>query len=262
MNDDPPRQNNLGQIDVPDLGMGCRWGADLAAASKALAAYFERLAEYQLEATNEMARVAKDPSRAAEAYSTYMQRLTQMYAEMQGALEKMMREAQWLAGSIYSGGTGPWPTGGPGTFGTPLVPSLKYGQAASQNPSGPGDWRFDPGQSLPPANAPFGPSAVAEPATGSTSLPFYSRSTSPLVPPLSVFKTAPSSFELGPASDPSVDKDVLAARAELREQRLVPSSLRPAAPQVGYPMPRDCAAETSGVKYRCDGYRRVARAKL
>ena len=95
-------------------------------------------------------------------------------------------------------------------------------------------------------------------------LPSYSIPAFPMMPAMPVmpaFNPLPVSAGATPAPDYAVDKDVLSARAELQESVLPPAPPIPPAPQLGYSAPGTNAAETSGIKYRCDGYRRVARAK-
>ena len=244
--------------------VGSRWAANLSATSKALAAYFERLSEYQLEASNEVSRMANDPSHALEAYATYTSRLMQMQAEMQAALQKIMGDTQLLYENIRRSVEGQLAAPGNSALGAVLAPGMKYGQAESENPGGPGDWRFDPVQGLPLMGSILGMPSVTTPAPASTMLPSYSIPAFPMMPAMPVmpaFNPLPVSASATPVPDYAVDKDVLSARVELQDSVLPPTPPLPPAPQPGYTMPSTNVAETSGVKYRCDGYRRVARAK-
>jgi hypothetical protein len=232
----------------------CGWGATLSAISKNLATYFERLSEYQLEASNELSRLATDPSRAPEAYATYMSRLMQMQSELQAAMQKNMVDAQQLYENSRRSVEVQLAAPGNGGLGGVVAPGMKYGQPGSRNPGGPGDWSFDPVQGLPLMDSSLSlPSlATPAPAPASTMLPWSSIPAFPMMP---VFSPTLSSASAGLPLDDTIDKDVLSARAELR------GSVLPPAPQLGYTMPRTDATATSGIKYRCDGYRRVARAK-
>ena len=238
--------------------------ANLSATSKALATYFERLSEYQLEASNELSRLAADPSRAPEAYATYMSRLMQMQGDLQAAMQKIMGDAQQLYENMRRSVEGQLSAPGNSALGAVLAPGMKYGQAGSENPGGPGDWRFDPGQGLPLMDPTLGLPTLTTPAPASIMPPSYSMPAFPMLPAMpamSAFSTAPWPATTAPPPDYTIDKDVLSARAELQESVLPPTPPLPPAPQLGYSVPGTNAAETSGIKYRCDGYRRVARAK-
>ncbi len=240
------------------------WGTYLPAASKALATYFERLSEYQLEASNELSRLAADPSRAPEAYANYMSRLMQMYSELQAAMQKIMSDAQQLYENMQRSVEGQLSAPGNSALGAVLAPGMKYGQAGSENPGGPGDWRFNPGQGLPLMDPTLGLPSLATLASASIMPPSYSMPAFPMLPAMpamSAFNTAPWPATTAPPPDYTIDKDVVSVRAELQESVLPPTPPLPPAPQVGYTMPGTNAAETAGIKYRCDGYRRVARAK-
>ena len=240
------------------------WGTYLPAASKALATYFDRLSEYQLEASNELSRIARDPSRAPEAYATYMARLMQMYGELQAAMQKFMSDAQQLYENMQRSVEGQLSAPGNTGSGAVLAPGMKYGQAESESPAGPGDWRFDPAQGLPLMDSSLGLPSLATPIPTSITLPATSISAFPTMPAMPMMPTlnlAPWPATTAPPPDYTIDKDVLSARAELQESVLPSTPPLPPAPQPGYTMPSTNVAETSGVKYRCDGYRRVARAK-
>lgn len=264
------RKNLWGWLDVPSkdlLGpdIVSQWGGNFAATSTSLATYFERLSEYQLEASNELSRLAADPSRAPEAYATYMSRLMQMYSELQAAMQKIMGDTQQLYENMQRSVEGQLAAPGNSALGAVLAPGMKYGQAESENPGGPGDWRFDPVQGLPLMGSILGMPSVTTPAPAAPMLPSYSIPAFPMMPAampaMPAFNPLLVSAGATPARDYTVDRDVLSARAELQDSVLPPAPLPPPAPQVGYSMPGTNVAETSGIKYRCDGYRRVARAK-
>ena len=153
----------------------------------------------------------------------------------------------------------------------------------------PGGWRFDPGQhvpgpdSLPMAAAmPLAPSAstiamntaLNSPTTSTPRWPsmpsmppmpwpYPPAMTTPAVPAPSNHDgmTAPSAAALQ-TSDPT-DSDVAASLAETRAAQAMFPPVPPAPPSPAsvYPAPCATSAAASGVSYRCDGYRRVARAK-
>ncbi len=260
-------QHNSTQDDVLRPSQSCGWVTNLTSTSKALSTYFERLSEYQLEASNELSRLAADPSHAPEAYATYMARLTQMYSEWQAAMQKLMADAQQLYEIMQRNVEGQLSAPGNTGLGTALAPGMKYGQARSENPGGPGDWRFDPAQGLPLMDASvIAPNPItATPASVTlsvTSTPaFPAMPSMPMMPLLTAF-TTPSPASAAPPPDYTPDQDVLSARAELQHSVLPPAPPLPPAPQSGYTLPSICGSETAGIKYRCDAYRRVARAKL
>ena len=202
----------------------CRWGAGLAAATKALAALFERMAEYQLDATRDMARLTRDPSRAMESYNSYAGRMMQMQAELQGSVEKLTRDADLMYENLRReiDGDAAAPPNAP----SPDVrPTMRYGQPASEGMRGPGDWRFDPNQGLPPSES---PTAITKPP--------------PYAPP-STNMSAPAAEAYPPAPAP------LAAQPQ------------PSMPRSAYPVASAAPSEAGAVQYGRDGYRRVARAK-
>lgn len=244
-----------------------QWGGNFVTTSKALADYFNRLSEYQLEAGNELSRLAADPSRAPEAYATYMARLTQMYNEWQVAMQKLMADAQQLYETMQRNVEGQVFAPGNSGLGAVLAPSMKYGQAGSENPGGPGDWRFDPAQGLPLMDASVIAPNPVMPTPASVTLPTTSIPAFPTMPtmpmmPLLAALTTPLRANTAPPADYTPDQDVLSARAELQHSVLPPAPPLPPAPQSGYSVASTSGSETSGIKYRCDAYRRVARTKL
>ena len=250
--------------------IGSHWCGWRAAFESALSTYINRLSEYQLEASNELSRLAADPSRAPEAYATYMARLTQMYSEWQAAMQKLMADAQRLYENMQRNVEGQLFAPGNSGLGAVLAPGMKYGQAGSENPGGPGDWRFDPAQGLPLMDASVVGPAPVMPTPASVTLPatsipaFPTRPAMPSMPsmPLLTAFTTPSPAGAAPPPDYTPDQDVLSARAELQHSVLPPAPPIPPSPQLGYTMPSTSGTETAGIKYRCDAYRRVARAKL
>ena len=282
---------DLSQPDANYVHTVCRWGAGLAATSKALAALFERMAEYQLQSTQDMARLARDPSRMAEAYSAYGARMMQMQAELQGAMEKVQRDADLLYENLRRSLDEVMSAPASSPMGAPTVsPMMKFGAAASEGVDGPGGWRFDPGQRIPgPDSLPMTPAIPQAPSasTVTTSSPSSSSPSSspnwpamPFMPPMPWpyppamttpavpapsnhdGMTAPSATALQ-TSDPT-DSDVAASLAETRAAQAMFPPVPPAPPSPAsvYPAPCATSAAASGVSYRCDGYRRVARAKL
>jgi hypothetical protein len=272
----------------------CRWGAGLAATSKALAALFERMAEYQLQSTQDIARLARDPNHMAQAYADYGSRMMQMHTEMQGSMEKIQREADLLYENLRRSLDDAMSARVTSPMGAQVVsPAMKYGAAASAGVDGPGGWQFDPSQLLPgPDSGPPSPPmpqtpsastvATAAPANAPTSnapmwpsMPFM-----PPMPPMSWLypqgmsgstTPLPSRYdEISPprgivlqTTDPT-DADVAASLAETRAAQAMfpPVPAAPPAPASIYPAACATTDAASGVSYRCDGYRRVARAKL
>lgn len=282
---------DLSQPDANYAHALCRWGAGVAATSKALAALFERMAEYQLQATQDMACLSRDPSRMAQAYADYGSRMMQMQAEMQGSMEKIQREADLLYENLRRGLDDAMTAPMTSPMGAAAVsPAMKYGAAASEGVDGPGGWRFDPSQRLPGADS--RPTSPAIPQTTSpdaitastpASSPPYSAPvwpSMPFMPPMPPMPwlfpqglsesvaPVPSNYdEAGPPSSAALqtyeptDTDVAASLAEARAAQAMFPPVPPAPPSV-YPASCETPDIASGVSYRCDGYRRVARAKL
>ena len=168
-------------------------------------------------------------------------------------------------------------------MGAPTVsPVMKFGAAASEGVDGPGGWRFDPGQRIPGPDSlpmtPAMPQALAESAVAMNpplSSPTANAPTWPAMPfmppmplPYPPAQTAsavpmPRNYDDVSASSAdalqisaSPDSDVADPRAA---EAMLPAA--PPAPGSVYPPPCATSATASGVSYRCDGYRRVARAK-
>jgi hypothetical protein len=266
----------------------CRWGAGMAAASKALAALFERMAEYQLQATRDMACVSRDPSRLAQAYADYGSRMMQMQAEMQGSMERIQREADLLYENLRRSLDDAMAAPTASTLGSSsLSPAIKYGAAASEGVDGPGGWRFDPSQRLPaPDSRPPSPSMPHTPAS-SAFPPAAATSTAPasapMWPSMPFLPAMPWLFPQGGAESVApvpvnydevgllngdalqtyepTDSDVAVSLADARAAEAMFPRPPPAPPTV-YPASCDLPEVASSVSYRCDGYRRVARAKL
>ena len=284
----PSSWYDLSQPDANYAHAVCRWGAGLAATSKALAALFERMAEYQLQATQDMARLSRDPSRMAQAYADYGSRMMQMQTEMQGSMEKIQREADLLYENLRRSLDDTMSAPMTSPMGAPLIsPAMKYGAAASAGVDGPGGWQFDPSQRLPgPDSRPLSPAMPQTPAatvvatSAPVSMPTYSAPMWPSMLPMpwlypqgiaESMAATPSRYdEISPPqgtalqnADPT-DADVAASLAEARAAQAMfpPAPLAPPAPSSVYPAACATSDVASGMSYRCDGYRRVARAKL
>lgn len=285
---------DLSQPDANYAHAICRWGAGLAATSKALAALFERMAEYQLQATQDMARVSRDPSRMAQAYADYGSRMMQMQTEMQGSMEKIQREADLLYENLRRSLDDAVSAPLTNPMRAPLVsPEMKYGAAASVGVDGPGGWQFDPSQRLPGSDSrplslamPQTPSAMtaAEGTPASTQTygtPMWpAMLVMPAMPPTpwlypqaraNEIASTPSHYdEISPAHGAALqtavppDADVAASLAEARAAQAMFPPVPPVPPAPASVYPAACATSevASGMSYRCDGYRRVARAKL
>ena len=278
---------DISQLDGNYAHIVCRWGAGLAATSKALGALFERMAEYQLQATREIAGLSRDPSRMAQAYAEYGSRMVQMQTELQGSMERIQREADLLYESLRRSldDVIPAPMTSP-TGASVVSPALKYGAAASAGVDGPGGWQFDPSQRLPGADGrplsagmPQPPAATAVVST-TLSPPPYNVPMWPPIPPMPPMSwlcpqgmaepvtLMPSRYdEISPPQGIALqtagptDADVAASLADARAaQALFPPA--PPAPASVYPAASATSDVASGISYRCDGYRRVARAKL
>lgn len=279
---------DLSQPDANYANAVCRWGASLAATSKALAALFARMSEYQLQATQDMARLSRDPARLAQAYADYGSRMVQMQTEMQGSMEKIQREAdllyEELRRSLDDAVSAPMISA---VDRAAVAPAMKYGAAASEGVDGPGGWRFDPSQGLPGRDThPASPMSSHSSAASTTAVsapassPTYSAPMWPLMPsPLPMPWLYPQAMSDSAVPVPSrydeisagtgnalqtagaTDADVAASLAEARAAQAMIPPLPPAPPSV-YPASCETPEVASGMSYRCDGYRRVARAKL
>ena len=287
----PSNWYDLSQPDANYAHTLCRWGAGLAATSKALAALFERMAEYQLQSTQDMARLSRDPSRMAEAYSVYASRMVQMQAEMQGAMEKIQRDADLLYENLRRSLDDAMSAPMISRTATPVVsPAMKFGAAASEGVDGPGGWRFDPSQRIPgPDSLPIAltmPQAISAPTVAMGAPSSSSTSSAPMWPNMPFMPPMPWLYQ--PAKPDSVvpvlsnydgvgapratalqaqdptDNEVVVSLTAAREAQAMfpPAPPAPPSPASVYPAAGDTCEAASGVRYRCDGYRRVARAKL
>ncbi|MGE3848019.1 MAG: hypothetical protein AB7I01_14155 [Gammaproteobacteria bacterium] len=285
--------NNM-HPDASYLDALTRLGGAMSTASKSLAGLFERLASHQLQATQEMTHVAQDPSRYPQAYAAWQARMVQLRAEMQGAMEKLQRDADLLYEELRRGvdstARAPFetPMGMPAD-GSQVAPAMKFGSAASEGLDGPGGWRFDPGAVLGAPTA-SSPATAAAPMNNGAPLPPWqwpswnwlwtlppppmpAMASNPWHAPMPSGEALPPTVErydyvappAGAAlqTPPAVDADVAASQTDARAAELMfpPAPPPPPAPASVYPAPSPTSDAVSGISYRSAGYRRVARAK-
>lgn len=247
----------------------CRWGAGIAATTKALAGVFERLSDYQLDATRDMARLSRDPSRSAESYTTYAARMVQMQAEMQGSVEKLMREADLLYENLRREIDGDVPAPPSEVAGSAIDPSIRYGLPESQGVRDTSGGQFDSEQSLPSNVAPSfsAPPPLSDVVTSATdpAIPYG------LVESQGTQKSDDWQFNpdqnlppkpIAPAPVPAYEPSPAVADIDYAAPSEVPQSTTPP-PQAErgiYAVPDDDRQPPAFQPGR-DGYRRVARTK-